>query len=375
MSIYVTLQGLIVMFGYALDNQMKWYDGTNVQYSNWANGRPEVKGPFMAGLTVDSYWILISKQRLFSEFKQRSIVTCKLDNGWFITLQIMIFISLSNSVVMIFRFLILPSQEPKHEYNQSSTDFQHYGNLTYQVLTLKMSWHQALEECSERGGHLASVHDLQHSAHVKLIAKTDGFPLWIGLSNQEVRTLLNPNILIAYTEYIPSLSHLDLSRMFLRNNSWDNISVSFSVQVSGSTFEWSDGTRFDYKASISDSLEAPSSDKQEPSCVMVTPAGAWVRTSCSTVLQGAICYTTSITTTSQSKTAITFTTRATFLCRKRDVTEMVLFGQSASHSYDFNMFMIFYLKCLFCLTLQRSFFCWILQQSSKFKHHVICLQY
>ncbi|KAK2853856.1 hypothetical protein Q5P01_006517 [Channa striata] len=151
-------------------NQMKWYDGTNVQYSNWAKGRPE----------------------------QETIVTCKLDN------------------------------ENKQEYEKSSRDFQHYGNLT------------------------TSVHDVQHDAHLSLITKTDGFRLWIGLSN---------------------------------------------LALSSSDYEWSDGTTVDYKPTISERTD--SKMKADTRCVYVTPTGAWMKTSCNTMLDGAICYTTNITTPSQ----------------------------------------------------------------------------
>uniref|UniRef100_A0A8C7JAU6 Lymphocyte antigen 75 n=1 Tax=Oncorhynchus kisutch TaxID=8019 RepID=A0A8C7JAU6_ONCKI len=136
------------------------------------------------------------------------------------------------------------------EYNQSVRDFERYGNLSYHVITRKLSWFQALEECGRGNGHLASVHDTGHNVHMELIAKRDGFPLWIGLSSQD-------------------------------------------------SYEWSDGTKYHYsQAGLSDTVVKSSSDPQGV-CVYITPHGTWMRMDCNAKLDGAICYNTTITTPTQ----------------------------------------------------------------------------
>ncbi|KAJ8003555.1 hypothetical protein DPEC_G00149570 [Dallia pectoralis] len=221
------------MFMDVNDNQMKWYDGTNVQYTNWTDGRPDlVSGDtFMAGLSTEGLWNIFKNKdkQTFGLFKQNSIVVCKLD------------------------------KDSKDQYKQPASDFERYGNLSYHVITRKLSWFQALEECGRSNGHLASVHDANHQSHLELIAKRDGFSLWIGLSSQDASA--------------------------------------------SQSYEWSDGTKFDYSQAVISGTEDTSNSDTGHSCIYITTHGTWTRTDCGAQVDGAICYNTTVTTDSQRSIA------------------------------------------------------------------------
>ncbi|XP_030627234.1 lymphocyte antigen 75 [Chanos chanos] len=191
------------------DNQLKWLDGTNVQYSNWVSGRQNVTDTFMAGLTLSGKWELFRSRFIFSKFMQKTIVVCKISN------------------------------DSKDEFRKKAVDVEPSANQTYRVIAQTLNWFQALEKCSQDGGHLASILGKKDNRNVGLIAKRDGFPLWIGLSNQN---------------------------------------------ASGWPYEWSDGSVLKYKP------EGFWGTDTEESCVYVEPSGTWKKTNCYTQLEGAICY-------------------------------------------------------------------------------------
>ncbi|KAL2087575.1 hypothetical protein ACEWY4_016403 [Coilia grayii] len=212
-----------VWLGMYKDNdtkQLKWHDDTYVQYSNWKNGRPEMEGEFLAGLGLDGRWDLFTNQLYFQPFKQNSVVACKIENT------------------------------PKDEFKVSPWDARKYANHSYQVVGRKLTWFQAQEQCARGGGHLASIHNVAQSTELLAMARRDGFPLWIGLSNQE---------------------------------------------GNGSIYEWSDGSKFDFTPS------GFHKGSVVEGCVFLDTSGMWVSTRCQDQMDGALCYNSTLERTSPQK--------------------------------------------------------------------------
>ncbi|KAI5101821.1 lymphocyte antigen 75, partial [Silurus meridionalis] len=134
------------------DEKLKWYDDTYVQYSNWKRGRPTASENFMAGLSLSGEWYLFEQEQLFKQFKQRTIVICKIEN------------------------------DPKNEYLKDPVDVKSPSGYSFRLVAKKLNWYQALKECSSDGGQLVSIHNETANRDMALISKRDGFPLWTGLS-------------------------------------------------------------------------------------------------------------------------------------------------------------------------------------------------
>lgn len=76
--------------------------------------------------------------------------------------------------------------DPKDEFMKDVVDVNTPEGISYRRVAKKMDWYQALQECGSNGGHLASISDKTTNDNMALIAKRDGFSLWIGLSKQDV---------------------------------------------------------------------------------------------------------------------------------------------------------------------------------------------
>ncbi|XP_075385782.1 lymphocyte antigen 75 [Tenrec ecaudatus] len=192
-------------------NSLMWSDKTMLSYTNWRAGRPAAKNDkFVAGLSTDGLWDFQTfnfiKERVY--FQQHSIIACKIE--------------------MV---------DYKEEYNSTLPQCIAHENGIYHVIQKKVTWYEALNLCSQSGGHLASVHDQKDQLFLEDITKRDGFPLWVGLSSHD---------------------------------------------GSESSFEWSDGSAFDY---------IPWKGEKTPgNCVVLDPKGIWKHEKCNSVKDGAICY-------------------------------------------------------------------------------------
>ncbi|XP_066432056.1 lymphocyte antigen 75 isoform X2 [Eleutherodactylus coqui] len=192
------------------NNAFHWQDETFVRYSNWKEGRPDVKNnSFYAAMRLDGFWDMFSNPKdlelLF--LKEHSIVACKIEKG-------------SNTDYL----LPMPTAIP-------------FSNYTYFLLKKKLTWFEAVKECKRMDGNLASVHDEDQQLFLEQFVRHDGYPLWIGL--------------------------------------WNN---------DGSSVEWSDTTEVNYATKYFEKKLALGN------CIYLDTKGVWTMKNCSERLDGAICY-------------------------------------------------------------------------------------
>ncbi|XP_041433459.1 lymphocyte antigen 75 isoform X2 [Xenopus laevis] len=203
---------LLGMHYNAIERKFQWDDKTFVTYSNWRWGREATNHSFLAVMASDGYWDILKLNMgdLFF-FKHKTALVCKLELD-----------RLDNT-----------------SYQAPSMSYQ---NTQYHIIEKKVNWHEAIKECRKMGSHLASVHSADQEDFLQEIVKHDGFPLWIGLSSQEVDT---------------------------------------------SSYEWSDGNSYDY---FPVGYEVP---RIIGNCGFLDTKGFWNLKNCMEPLNGAICYSSS----------------------------------------------------------------------------------
>ncbi|XP_053155223.1 secretory phospholipase A2 receptor [Hemicordylus capensis] len=117
-------------------------------------------------------------------------------------------------------------------------DTLEYADRTYTLISGNMTWYMALKTCKTNGAELVSISDHYHQAFLTVIINRLGYTHWIGLFTSD----------------------------------------------DGLSFQWSDGTK--PFLMFWEDEESQTSGR----CVYIDINGRWRRTSCETLLNGAVCH-------------------------------------------------------------------------------------
>ncbi|XP_031470280.1 macrophage mannose receptor 1-like [Phasianus colchicus] len=150
-----------------------WADGSTVSYTNWVEGAPETKQSFfdfyefelLEDNTVETDCVFMTK--LDGKWRDDS---CDNERGY---------ICQTNSLVTA-------------QFNLSATnpssDFVHYGDSSYLIVSSEMQWEEARRNCQEQHAELASILDAYIHSFLWIQIQKYGKPVWIGLNSNITRS-------------------------------------------------------------------------------------------------------------------------------------------------------------------------------------------
>ncbi|POI30844.1 hypothetical protein CIB84_005405, partial [Bambusicola thoracicus] len=149
-----------------------WADGSTVSYTNWVEGAPETKQSFfdyyeyelLKDNTVETDCVFMTK--LDGKWRDDS---CDNERGY---------ICQMNSLSAQFN---LPATNP-------SSDFVHYGDSSYLIVSSQMQWEEARKSCQEQHAELASILDAYIHSFLWIQMQKYRKPVWIGLNSNITRS-------------------------------------------------------------------------------------------------------------------------------------------------------------------------------------------
>ncbi|XP_043825132.1 LOW QUALITY PROTEIN: macrophage mannose receptor 1 [Dromiciops gliroides] len=142
------------------ENKFLWTNGRGVQYTNWAKGFPAGRRSLLSYEDVDC---VVTVGGTSLEAGKWIDEICENEKG----------------------YICQSDSDPSlpHSVTPASGDFKPFGDSSYSIMTMKMTWKDAAEYCKDKSSQIASILDPYINAFVWLEMQKHNEPIWIGLNS------------------------------------------------------------------------------------------------------------------------------------------------------------------------------------------------